>query len=207
MLLRLPALEVIDQIGYRSLLLGFPFMTLGLIAGSIVAQATYGRLDFLDPKIFLVAADVGGLHGDGLYPLECGMAGTPRRVSGHRGCDRGGHRLVGELLQHDSRVRPIMKFQLIGVNHKTAPVEVRERFAIPESRLPEALKRLAGHPGVDEGMILSTCNRVEVLAQTQKRRGGPARLSPRLLPTESRRLRASPLRIPRTAMRSATCFA
>jgi ABC-type uncharacterized transport system permease subunit len=51
--LRLPALEVIDQIGYRSLLLGFPFMTLGLVAGSIVAQAEYGRLDFLDPKIFL----------------------------------------------------------------------------------------------------------------------------------------------------------
>ena len=44
---------MIDQIGYRSLLLGFPFMTLGLVAGSIVAQATYGRLDFLDPKIFL----------------------------------------------------------------------------------------------------------------------------------------------------------
>jgi ABC-type uncharacterized transport system permease subunit len=51
--LRLPALEVIDEIGYRSLLLGFPFMTLGLIAGSIVAQATYGRLDILDPKFFL----------------------------------------------------------------------------------------------------------------------------------------------------------
>ena len=44
-----------------------------------------------------------------------------------------------------------MKFQLIGVNHKTAPVEVRERLAIPDSRLPEALKRLAEHPGVDEG--------------------------------------------------------
>jgi len=49
----LPALEVIDEIGYRSLLLGFPFMTLGLIAGTVVAQATYGRVDFLDPKIFL----------------------------------------------------------------------------------------------------------------------------------------------------------
>jgi glutamyl-tRNA reductase len=60
-----------------------------------------------------------------------------------------------------------MKFQLIGVNHKTAPVEVRERLAIPDSRLPEALKRLAEHPGVDEGLILSTCNRVEVLAQTK----------------------------------------
>jgi ABC-type uncharacterized transport system permease subunit len=52
-LARLPALEVIDEIGYRSLLLGFPFMTLGLIAGTVVAQATYGRVDFLDPKIFL----------------------------------------------------------------------------------------------------------------------------------------------------------
>jgi glutamyl-tRNA reductase len=60
-----------------------------------------------------------------------------------------------------------MKFQLIGVNHKTAPVEVRERLAIPESLLPEALRRLAAHPGVEEGIILSTCNRVEVLTQTK----------------------------------------
>ena len=49
----LPALEVIDQIGYRSLLLGFPFMTLGLITGSVVAITTYGRVDFTDPKILL----------------------------------------------------------------------------------------------------------------------------------------------------------
>ena len=60
-----------------------------------------------------------------------------------------------------------MKFQLIGVNHNSAPVEVRERLAIPESRLPDALKRLAEHPGVDEGLILCTCNRVEVLTQTK----------------------------------------
>ena len=50
---RLPALEVIDEIGFRSLLLGFPFMTLGLIAGTVVAQSTYGRIDLLDPKILL----------------------------------------------------------------------------------------------------------------------------------------------------------
>jgi ABC-type uncharacterized transport system permease subunit len=50
---RLPALQVIDDIGYRSLMLGFPFMTLGLIAGSVVAESTYGRVDFLDPKILL----------------------------------------------------------------------------------------------------------------------------------------------------------
>ena len=46
---------MIDQIGYRSLLLGFPFMTLGLISGSVVAITTpaIGRVDFLDPKILL----------------------------------------------------------------------------------------------------------------------------------------------------------
>jgi glutamyl-tRNA reductase len=60
-----------------------------------------------------------------------------------------------------------MNFQLIGVNHNSAPVEVREKLAVPESRLPEAMKQFAAHPGVEEGLILSTCNRVELLAQTK----------------------------------------
>jgi glutamyl-tRNA reductase len=60
-----------------------------------------------------------------------------------------------------------MNFQLLGVNHNTAPVEVREKLAVPDSRLPEAMKRLAAHPGVEEGVIFSTCNRVELLAQTK----------------------------------------
>src|SRR5262249_59634934 len=59
-----------------------------------------------------------------------------------------------------------MNFQLIGVNHKTASVEVRERLAIPDRKLPEALQTLLNIPGVGEGMILSTCNRVEILART-----------------------------------------
>jgi glutamyl-tRNA reductase len=59
-----------------------------------------------------------------------------------------------------------MNLQLIGVNHKTAPVEVRERLNIPGSRMAEALQRLVGHPGVDEGLILCTCNRVEILVQS-----------------------------------------
>ena len=59
-----------------------------------------------------------------------------------------------------------MNFQLIGVNHKTAPVEVREQLAIPEKKLTEALQQLMAVSGVREGMILSTCNRVEVLAHT-----------------------------------------
>jgi ABC-type transport system involved in cytochrome c biogenesis permease subunit len=50
---RLPALETIDEIGYRSLLIGFPFMTLGLIAGSVIAHAEYGAVYFRDPKVLL----------------------------------------------------------------------------------------------------------------------------------------------------------
>ena len=60
-----------------------------------------------------------------------------------------------------------MKFRLIGVNHRTAPVEVRERFAIPEGRLSEALQCLCKQPGVSEGLIISTCNRVEFLAHAE----------------------------------------
>jgi len=59
-----------------------------------------------------------------------------------------------------------MNFQLLGINHRTAPVEVRERLAIPERRIPDALQELMQLPGVGEAMVLSTCNRVEVLAQT-----------------------------------------
>ncbi|MFB3814068.1 MAG: glutamyl-tRNA reductase [Terriglobales bacterium] len=59
-----------------------------------------------------------------------------------------------------------MSFLLTGVNHKSAPVDVRERFAIPESRLPDAVQRLAQYPGVEEALIVSTCNRVEFVART-----------------------------------------
>jgi ABC-type uncharacterized transport system permease subunit len=51
LLSRLPSLQVTDDIGFRSLLVGFPFMTAGLVAGMILAQASYGHVDFRDPKI------------------------------------------------------------------------------------------------------------------------------------------------------------
>jgi len=50
---RLPALATIDEIGYRCLVFGFPFMTLGLIAGSVVAEGRYGAKYFADPKILI----------------------------------------------------------------------------------------------------------------------------------------------------------
>jgi glutamyl-tRNA reductase len=56
---------------------------------------------------------------------------------------------------------------LLGVNHNTAPVDVRERLAIPAGRLADATRTLAQQPGVHEALILSTCNRVEVLTSQE----------------------------------------
>jgi glutamyl-tRNA reductase len=61
-----------------------------------------------------------------------------------------------------------MKLLLTGLNHRTAPVEVRERLAFDEKTLPGALDQLKHRPGVLEGMILSTCNRVEVAVTAEE---------------------------------------
>lgn len=65
-----------------------------------------------------------------------------------------------------------MNLALLGLSHHTAPVELREQFAIPEARLRAAVEALLAEPGVEEGLILSTCNRVEVLAVLQTSDGG-----------------------------------
>lgn len=56
-----------------------------------------------------------------------------------------------------------MRFLVTGLNHTTAPVELRERLAIGQEALPETTRALLSEPGVKEAMILSTCNRVELL--------------------------------------------
>ena len=56
-----------------------------------------------------------------------------------------------------------MSLVLLGINHNTAPIEVRERLAIPSTRLADATRTLLHQPGIREGLILSTCNRVELL--------------------------------------------
>src|SRR6516225_5049520 len=60
-----------------------------------------------------------------------------------------------------------MTLALIGVNHKTAPIELREKIAISRDDLAEVTRALAAVPGVSECMIVSTCNRVEILASLE----------------------------------------
>jgi len=57
---------------------------------------------------------------------------------------------------------------VVGVNHRTAPVEIRERMVIQEARLAEAVSDLVHRQGILEGLILSTCNRVEVIVSAEE---------------------------------------
>ena len=57
-----------------------------------------------------------------------------------------------------------MGIVVVGLSHKTAPIEVREKLNFPEDTLPDALKKLMTYDGVKESMIVSTCNRVEIYA-------------------------------------------
>lgn len=49
-----------------------------------------------------------------------------------------------------------------GLSHKTAPVEIREALAFPEAEISDALQKLISFPSINEGVILSTCNRTEI---------------------------------------------
>ena len=69
-----------------------------------------------------------------------------------------------------------MHIVVVGLSHKTAPVEIREKLAVPESRMGEALTRLCSYQGVREGILLSTCNRVEVYAVVDEIEAGYGRI-------------------------------
>ena len=70
-----------------------------------------------------------------------------------------------------------MKLSLTGLNHNTAPVEVRERLAFQPDLLASAVAELRLMPGVLEGVILSTCNRVEIAVTADDEVDAPSALA------------------------------
>ncbi len=56
---------------------------------------------------------------------------------------------------------------LVGVNHKTTPVEIREKLAFSPGEIEASLERLINQPEIVENIILSTCNRVEIYARVR----------------------------------------
>jgi len=59
-----------------------------------------------------------------------------------------------------------MPLLLVGVNHRTAPVDVRERLSVSEAKLPEIVESLTALPGVNGASVVSTCNRVEAIVSS-----------------------------------------
>ena len=64
-----------------------------------------------------------------------------------------------------------LPFVVVGISHKTAPVEVRERFAAEAESIPQILEKLKARPELEEVMFLSTCNRVEIFARAKRGMG------------------------------------
>ena len=61
-----------------------------------------------------------------------------------------------------------MSLVVVGVNHRTAAVDLLERMTVPPGALPKALHALAGREHLAEVVLLSTCNRTEVYARTTR---------------------------------------
>jgi len=55
-----------------------------------------------------------------------------------------------------------MNIAVVGLSHKTAPVEIREKLSIPTPQVESAIAQLCGYPHIQEATILSTCNRLEI---------------------------------------------
>ncbi len=68
-----------------------------------------------------------------------------------------------------------MDILIVGLSHKTAPVEVREKISFPEDTLDDGLKALAEYPNISEALIVSTCNRVEIYSSAPKKNIDKAR--------------------------------
>src|SRR3712207_5431199 len=81
-----------------------------------------------------------------------------------------------------------MSIVLVGLNHKTAPVEVRERLAFTDEACAESLRALVDGEVIREGLIVSTCNRVEVLTEAREGGGQEAASRVQLFLSESRSL-------------------
>ncbi|TLM85960.1 MAG: glutamyl-tRNA reductase, partial [Actinobacteria bacterium] len=66
-----------------------------------------------------------------------------------------------------------MHLTLVGLSHKTAPIEIREKLTFPANRQEDALSRLTSTDAVSEAVIVSTCNRTEIYAVTASGYDGP----------------------------------
>ena len=159
------ALETLDTLNRRCIVFGFPLFTVAVITGAVwgvqlhdqlfTPQYSIAAAAWIMYAVLLVARVTAGWRGRRAAIMTIGGFATSLTV-------------LLDLLRARLRRRAalVMARQLgiVGLSHKTAPIEVRERVAFAEDALADALRRLVAVPGVGEAMIVSTCNRVELYA-------------------------------------------
>ncbi len=161
------------MINRRGLPLGFFLLTLAIISGALWAGKRGAFTGVGTPK--KPGADhVVHLCGHGAPEDSARMARQTSRVAGYFRF-HSGHiyvcgsqpapgwtsRIQGTLLFGGDQ--GTMSILVIGLNHSTAPVEVRERITFPGDSEGKVTRFFADLKGVEEAMILSTCNRAEVI--------------------------------------------
>src|SRR5207237_613107 len=110
-------------------------------------------------------AHVARARMDGGSAPSAALGGSARGVREHREL-RGGAARVSRAQAHGPRDRAVplsdgvMSITVLGVNHRTAPLEVRERFAHAAGEVPRSLERVLA-AGARGGVMISTCNRTE----------------------------------------------
>ena len=172
----LPPLETLDQIAHNALRFGLPCMTAGLLIGSVIALQTIGPAFFADPKVLLSFAmwiayilmifirSHQGLRGRRAVYLSSFVFVVVLAVWAANSLSAVHRFKFRPMSQPTCPIRSPDPAAPAGHQpHHRGPVEVRERLAIPMERLADATRTLAHQPGIREALILSTCNRVELL--------------------------------------------
>ena len=180
---KLPSLDVLDDINYRCLTFGFPLLTIAIITGAIWAETAWGTYWSWDPEGNLVAHHLVHLRRPAPRKNDHRLARQESRYS----CD---HRLlrapvhlpggespsesISAQLPAAARRPAEMNIVVVGLSHKTASVDIREKVAFLPTQMDKPLRELVALPDITEGVIVSTCNRVEIYATTHDVAGGMA---------------------------------
>ena len=173
---RLPDLEVLDTFAFRMLMIGFPLLTTGVITGTLWAvKLNPNGVTFGAPQIFGLLS--WGCFGTVLLPS--GGRWVARTQGRSWNDDRVSFvvRGVGCIRAAGCRHQRLMTSHIlvVGLSHRTAPLELRERLAVGRDALSEQLGSVVADAELSEGMLLSTCNRVEIYGVAEDAEAATAR--------------------------------
>lgn len=156
--LSFPSLESLDRVEHVTLSLGFPLLTLGVVTG-FVWSAERGLALWTWHAVFLLGAWIVYLVPVSLCVIRREHGRAPARsvvVSfGLLAFSWIGVRLLGG---------GCMRLVIVGFSHRTAPVEIRESYAVAPNALSGINEKLVQNALVSEAALISTCNRTELIA-------------------------------------------